>query len=68
MVCSNWKMKFIKPQKYISFFSISKLKSLYAKPFETLLLKSSQVKKHKYEHLPKPHNESLGLKCVKWRP
>jgi hypothetical protein len=70
-MCSNWKMKFItcsKPQKYTSFFSISKLKPPYVKPFETPLLKSSQVKKHKYEYLPKPHDESPRLKCVKLKP
>jgi hypothetical protein len=54
----------LKPPKYTLFFSISKLKQLYVKPFETPLLKNSQVKKNKNEHLPKPHDESFGLKGV----
>jgi hypothetical protein len=49
-----------KPPKYTLFFSISKLKQLYVKP----LLKNCQVKKNKNEHLPKPHDESFGLKGV----
>jgi len=43
-----------KPPKYIFFFSISKLKQLYAKPFETPLLKNSQVKKEKMNNYPNP--------------